>query len=386
MEAQAFKGKRQRNAHLAWWMKSEGKARMDGMITMALSQEGIPVLPDEMDQDGWLFNCLNGTLDLRTGQLREHRSEDLITQLCPLAYDPAAQCPLWESTLELFLPELDLIAYLQRIVGCAMVGLVRDHILPIAYGTGANGKSTIVGALIDVFGPDYAMKCAPDLLMAKYRDQHPTERTDLFRKRLVVAIETESGRRLNETMVKELTGGDRIRARRMREDFWEFVPTHTIVMATNHKPLVRGADHGIWRRLKLIPFRVTMSDEQADKEMPEKLRAEFPGILTWCVRGCLQWQQTGLDTPTAVSEATDEYQSAEDRVGAFLEEKTRFDPKQSPDHDAQVRALFQAYSEWAKAGNEFVMSEKALSGALEERGFKKYKNDRMYFRGLRLLP
>src|SRR5262245_11504483 len=166
--------------------------------------------------------------------------------------------------------------------------------MPIAYGLGSNGKSTILGTLLETFGKDYAMKCPPDMLMAKRNDSHPTDRADLFGRRPVVAIETEAGRLLNETMVKELTGGDRIRARRMREDFWEFSPTHTLMMGTNHKPKIRGTDRGIWRRIRLVPFTVTVDSLQEDRAMPEKLLAERPGILAWCVRGSLDWQARGL--------------------------------------------------------------------------------------------
>ena len=191
------------------------------MLTLAEAEPGIPVLPADLVGDPWSFNCPNGTIDLRTGLLRPHRREDLITQLCPVEFDPEALCPLWDGTLELFFAgDAGMIGYFRRIVGYAMTGVIRDHILPVAYGLGANGKSTMLGTLLGVFGPDYAMKCPPDLLMARKSDGHPTERADLFGKRLVVAIESEEGRRLNEPMVKELTGGDRIRARRMREDHW----------------------------------------------------------------------------------------------------------------------------------------------------------------------
>ncbi len=259
------------------------------MLKLAESELGVPVLPEDLNRDGWLLNVPNGTLDLRSGTLREHRREDLITQLCPVDYDPAAECPLWHQTLNTFFArphrerQAELIDYFHRGAGKSLAGVVRDHVLLFAYGTGSNGKSTMLNALQETLGPDYAMKATAGLLMASKTDAHPTGLTDLYGKRLVVAIETESGRRLNETLVKELTGGDKIRARRMREDFWEFSPTHSIVLATNHKPTVRGTDHGIWRRLRLLPFTVSIPDGQADKSMPEKLRAEAPGILAWLV-------------------------------------------------------------------------------------------------------
>jgi putative DNA primase/helicase len=140
----------------------------------------------------------------------------------------------------------------------------------------------------------------------------------------VVAIETEAGRRLNETLVKELTGGDRIRARRMHENFWEFSPTHTFMFATNHKPGIRGTDNGIWRRVKLVPFTVSVADTEADKAMPDKLRGEAKGILAWCVRGCLEWQEQGLEPPGEVVEATASYRAEQDLIGSFLEQCVSF--------------------------------------------------------------
>jgi P4 family phage/plasmid primase-like protien len=359
---------------------SENKARRDAMLAIASALPGIPILPEEMNRDPWLFNCKNGTVELKTGTLREHRREDLITQLCPVDFDPTATCPLWNQTLKLFLVDQDRIDYFQRLCGLALVGLVREHIMPIAYGTGNNGKSTILGALLATFGPDYAMKCAPDMLMAKSHEVHPTDRADLFGKRLVVAIETESGRRLNETMVKELTGGDRIRARRMREDFWEFSPTHTLIMATNHKPVVRGTDHGIWRRLKLIPFNVSVDDEHDDKTMPEKLLAERTGILAWCVRGCLDWQRDGLVEPTKVKTATKEYREEQDVLGAFLDEHTTEDKK------GKIRCgqLYERYKRWAEAGNERIMTLTAFGEAMKERGIQKTPRNGKSYLGIAL--
>jgi putative DNA primase/helicase len=171
-------------------------------------------------------------------------------------------------------------------------------------------------------------------------------------------------------MVKELTGGDRIRARRMREDFWEFTPTHTLVMATNHKPAIRGTDNGIWRRLKLVPFTVALSDDQADKAMPEKLRAELPGILAWCVRGCQDWQREGLVPPQEVVEATSAYRAEQDVLGAFLDECTY----SSPQMRTKAGELFARYRQWAESGSEHVMTLTTFGLAMQERGFEKRKS------------
>jgi putative DNA primase/helicase len=368
-----------------WASVSQSRERISAMTSLAMSELSIPILPAEMDCNPWALNCANGTLDLRAGNLREHDPSDMITQLCPTEFDPRANCPLWLATLAKFLVKPELIAFFNRLVGYMITGVIQDQILALAHGRGANGKSTILGTLQNVLGFDYSMKCAPDLLMSKRGESHPTDKTDLFRKRFVVAIETESGRRLNETIAKELTGGDRIRARRMRENFWEFTPTHKIIVATNHRPSVQSGSSATWRRIKLIPFGVAVSGLDDDKKMPEKLRAEYPGILTWCVQGCLDWQRRGLDPPQEVIQATQEYESAEDRIGRFIEAWVDNDPAQDRSKDVQARELYTWYANWAKEGNEDVMSETLFGESMSELGFKKYKRTgRIYYRGLSL--
>jgi putative DNA primase/helicase len=371
--------KRKQLVHHA--LACEARAARNNMIDAAATEPGIPVLPEDLDSDPWAFNVQNGTIDLRTGDLQIHRQDDMITQLCPVEFDPGATCPTWLATLDLFFAgDRKLIAYWQRLCGYALAGVIRDHILPIAYGVGSNGKSTILGALMDVMGPDYAMKAPRNLLMAKQQETHPTDQADLFGKRLVVAIETESGRRIDEVLIKELTGGDRIRARRMREDFWEFSPTHTLMMATNHRPVVKGTDHGIWRRLKLIPFTVTMPDDKADKAVPEKLKAEAPGILAWMVRGCLAWQQIGLEEPDSVKLSTAEYRSEQDVVGSFLAERTLVDSTLS----AKCGEVYAAYKEWAESSGERVITMTQFGLTMRERGFASVKNGSKFYQGLGL--
>jgi putative DNA primase/helicase len=204
----------------------------------------------------------------------------------------------------------------------------------------------------------------------------------LFRKRLVVAIETKSGRRLDETITKELTGGDRIRARRMRENPWEFAPSHKIILATNHKPLVHTGGSGTWRRLMLLSFSATVTAAEADREMPEKLRAEYPGILAWCVSGCRAWQRQGLAPPKGVLEKTQEYKETQDRLGRFLSDWVDQNMNQSEDEDVQARTLYAWYVQWCKEGNEECMSETMFGETMHELGYEKYKDKCMYYRGL----
>ena len=290
---------------------------IDAML--ALAQSDLPILPDEMDRDGWLLNCPNGTLDLRSGTLREHRREDSLTLLCPTRFNPKAKAPRWERFLKVvFAGDAELIRFVQRCLGYSLTGDVREQILLILWGVGANGKSTLLNAFLHALGTDYAMQAAPDLLITKRGDSHPTERADLFRKRFVSAVETEDGRKLAESLVKQLTGGERIRARRMRKDFFEFNPTHKLVLCTNHKPRVKGTDHAIWRRIRLIPFTQRFEADRQDKTLPDKLAAEAEGILAWAVRGCLDWQANGLGEPSAVKAATADYRNSQDAIAEFI--------------------------------------------------------------------
>jgi putative DNA primase/helicase len=370
-----------RKALAAHAIKSEKRERVNAMVALAQSEPGIPILPDQLDTDAGVFNFSNGTLELRTGVLRSHRKEDLISKLCDCDYDTDAKCPNYDATLELFLGgSADLIGYVDRISGCAMHGAVRDHILPIAYGTGSNGKSTILGAWLDAFGPDYAMKAPISLLVAKKGDCHPTERMDLYRKRLVVAIETADGAKLNEVMVKELTGGDRIRGRRLYEDDWEFSPTHTIVMATNHRPEVKGTDKGIWRRLKEVPFTVSVDTDKADLDMPEKLRAERAGIMARCSRGCRDYFASGLREPQAVTEATAEYRSEQDQIGRFMDEHiTRVAGAR-----ARCGDVYSRYKAWAEACGETALTLTSFGKRIAEMGIEKTKNKPKWYLGIGL--
>ena len=341
-------------------VRSESENRIQAMISLAKSE--APVMPADLDASPWLLNVSNGTIDLRTGELLEHRREDLLTKLAPVEYDPEASAPVWQATLERVLPSEEVRAFFKRLCGYAISGDVSEHILPVLYGTGANGKSTILNALLEAAG-EYGMQAAPDLLIAK-RGGHPTEVADLFGMRLVASIEVEDGRRLAEALVKSLTGGDKVRARKMRQDFWQFDPTHTAFLCTNHKPEIRGTDNAIWRRIRLIPFTETIPPAEQDKKLPEKLRAELPGILTWCVEGCLEWQREGLQAPAEVRKATGAYRSEMDVIGAFLRDEC----EESPDFKASFASVYDRYAEWCAEGGEKSETRRKFNARLKERG------------------
>src|SRR5215204_2604411 len=332
-----------------------------------LAKPHIASAHTEFDPDPWLLNCQNGTIDLRTGELREHRRSDMITKVTPVEYNPAATAPTFHAFLEQILPGEALRGFVQRAFGMALSGEIRDNVLVIFHGTGSNGKSTLVEALMEAFG-DYAKAAAPELLMVKV-NSHPTELADLFGARLVSCMESEEGRRLNEGLVKQLTGRDTISARRMREDFWEFNPTHSVVFGTNHKPEIRGTDYAIWRRLKLVPFDVTIPDAEQDKDLPTKLEAELPGILRWAVEGCLEWQRNGLQEPDEVTTATQAYRSEMDVLAAFIEDVCVEDEEA----ETPATALHTVYQHWCRDHNETALKQRTFGMRLAERGYRSFK-------------
>ena len=265
-----------------------------------------------------------------------------------------------------------------------------DHILPVLWGGGSNGKSLITEVMLDVFG-EYGDKASPELLLEKHGTAHPTEKADLHGKRLVLATETDAGRRLSESVVKELTGGDTIHARRMREDFWSFRPSHTVMLVTNHKPRVVGTDHGIWRRLALVPFNVRFWDAdkgetgpeelKADKALKAKLKPELGGILRRLVAGCLEWQRGGLRLPKAVTDATSIYRAAEDVLADFIEDNCRL----SPEGECKASDLRSRYEEWAKRCGEKPISNRRLGEYLADRGVEKRRSNGLFYTGILLL-
>jgi putative DNA primase/helicase len=350
------------NAMHSFGRASNSAKGIGDTLALARTEPGVPIRTSELDGEPWLLNVENGTIDLRTGQLKEHRREDYLTKLAPVRFDPAAQCPTWIAFLRrIFKCRDELVDYMQRLTGYSLTGVTEEHLLPFLYGTGANGKSTMMETLLKLLGPDYAMKAAPDLLMNKQVGSHPTERADLHGKRLVACVETEQGRRMAEAYVKELTGGDTVRARRMREDFWEFTPTHHVWLASNYKPPITGRDHGIWRRIKLIPFEVIIPDAEQDKKLPAKLEAELSGILNWALAGCLDWQRAGMREPACVRAATEDYAAEEDVIGQFIDEYCEI----GAEFETPATELFNAFKK-ATDGN---ITQTMFGMRLTEKGF-----------------
>ena len=351
-------------------LDSESAARIAAMT--GLAQALLPVATEALDRDPDLLNVGNGTLDLRTGTLRPHDRADLLTRLAPVDFDPDAACPRWDAFLLRSMGgDEALVRFLQRAVGYALTGHTSEQVLLLLYGTGANGKSTFLETLRALLG-DYATQT--DFTTFQKREGEGV-RNDLARlvgTRFVSAVEAEAGVPFAEALVKQVTGGDVITARFLFREFFEFRPTFKLWLAANHKPTVRGSDHGIWRRIRLVPFTVTIPAAERDPKLLDKLTAELPGILAWAVRGCLDWRKNGLGAPDAVKAATASYRQEMDAFGGFLDEAC----ERHPAATVTAKALYAAYQAWCEANGERPRSQKALAMGLRERGFASVRTKR----------
>jgi putative DNA primase/helicase len=324
------------------------------------------------------------TCDLRTGDLREPNPEGYITKEVAVApAEPGTEAPLWRAFLDRITDrDADLQDYLQRVAGYCLTGLTTEHVLFFCYGTGANGKSVFINTLVGIWH-DYAVTIGTDMLMASPGDRHPTEIARLRGVRLAVGSEIEAGRSWAESKLKQMTGGDKLQGRFMRQDFFEFTPQFKLLIAGNSKPSLRGVDEAIRRRLHLIPFTVTIPPEERDHHLPEKLKEEWPAILRWAIEGCLLWQQYGLQPPRAVLAATEGYLAGEDSFALWREDCTTVDT-----HAWERSAdLWQSWKRWAESAGEYVGSQKRFSQTLEDHGFvpeRQPGTGKRGFRGARL--
>ena len=353
----------------AYFQHAKSIERAEGIrsiLSIAKSLDGIDADHIEFDSDPWSLNCENGTIDLKTGELRPHRREDYITKIVPVEYDLAATCPRWKRFLhEIYEGDADLIPYVEWLVGYSITGLTTHDLFGIFHGTGANGKTTLLSTTQRIFGDGYSQQLDPeDLLQQKY-GRHSTGIAQLRGARLVISQETGESRRLNEPLIKGLTGGDKVRARLICQDSFEFFPTLKLILCTNHKPIIRDTSAGLWRRVRLIPFNRSFTGDDRDPNLRENLWAERRGILTWAVRAA---SRTAVEPtlPDKVKVATEGYRVEQDILVAFLSECCEL----TPHGTVEKGVLYRRYDAWTGGKCE---SQRAFGDRIRARGFDEYR-------------
>ena len=341
---------------------------VSGVERLARADRRHAATTDEWDADPWLLNTPGGVVDLKTGRKRANERSDRMTKITTAT--PDGECPQWTAFLsDVTGGDVELQTYLQRMVGYCLTGATSAHALFFLYGTGANGKSVFANVISTILG-DYAATASMDTFVETRGDRHPTDLAGLRGARFVTAIETEQGRRLNESKVKAITGGDKISARFMHKDFFEYTPQFKPVIVGNHKPAIRNIDEAMRRRLHMIPFTVTIPPDRRDPRLTEKLLAERDGILAWSVAGCLAWQREGLKPPACVQAATEEYFEAEDALGRWIDERC----VREVNAKSLTAELFTDWKQWAEASGEFIGSQRRFSDLLITRGIDKWRN------------
>ncbi len=352
-----------REAMIEWGRKTEFAGRQAALVELARSHEKVVARPGDFDRDPMLMNVRNGTIDLKTCKLRPHRREDLLRRLAPVDFLPGAPCRLWLAFLETVLPGPAVRAFFQRAVGYSLTADINEHALFLLWGTGSNGKTVALERVQEILG-DYGQSTKAETFMENRSEAIPNALAALDGARFVAISETDSGKRLAEGLVKDFTGGDTVAARFLFAEWFNFRPQFKLWIRTNHKPVIRGTDEGIWRRIKLIPFSVRIPEAERDHKLAERLAAELPGILRWAVEGCLAWQKNGLNPPIEVRAATNAYRDEMDPLGGWLADCCTV----SEQVEETVKALFASYEAWCKSNGEDPLAKRPWGARLDDRG------------------
>lgn len=369
-------------ALLAHIKSSLSTAKLRAAIDNAQSEEGMMVEPDAFDRDIWLLNCANGTIDLRTGQIRSASRADLLTKCLGVVYDPHATCPRWEAFLTRAMGgKQGLVAFLHRAIGYSLTGSTIEQCLFILHGPTKTGKTTFLARLRALLGP-YGTQADMESFMHKDKSEVRNDLADLVGRRVVCAVESQEGRRLNENLIKQLTGGlDQIKARFLFEEYFTYTPQYKIFLGSNHKPVIKDTDQAIWERIRLVPFIVQIPLKERDKKLDEALQHELPGILAWAVRGCLDWQHRGdLEPPPEVLAATEAYQQEMDVIGRFITERCTV----SLNARVYAKALYDAYKAWCDDSGERWETQTTFGKKMTERGYEKKTSHTIVYQGLEL--
>lgn len=361
---------------------SRRKSRVRGMIDLARSEEGIAVRAVDLDADLWLLGVQNGVVDLKTGEFRALHREDYITKFASVAFDPAAQCPNWEAFLLMVMhKDRDRVEYLQRFAGYMLTGSVQEEAVLLLFGVGRNGKSTFREVLSKLIG-DYALTCSSGLLIERRQsDAASPEVAALKGVRLAAVNETAEDGVLREERLKFIASNEPISARYLNENPIRFLPTHKLAITTNHKPIVKGSDLGIWRRLHPVRFGVTIPDDKVETDFRERrLEPEMPGILNWALAGLAAYLRDGLKEPAAVKAERAAYREEMDLVGPWITERCEL----APSYETGSSLLFKDFAEWSVRETGIKLSQTRFGRELEERGFAVHKKGRKIRIGLRL--
>lgn len=357
-----------------WGASSQSAARIGNMVKLAQSHPAVATRMERFDAQPWLFCVANGVLDLRTMKLLEHDPEFLITKISPVAYRPELGTDgLFQRVLDDTLPDEEVQAYLLRLYGYGLTGSAVEHVLPLLWGGGQNGKTLTQEYVAWIFG-NYAVAANEDLLMEQKHNGHPTEIARLFGARLVTCSETGETARLNEKRVKKITGGNTQTGRFMNKDFFDFEQSWLVTMDTNYKPFIRGADDGIWRRVSVIPYVVRIPDDKKDEHLPEKLRTEEEGskALNLLLIGLEDWQKNGLDPPKAVLAAGNDYRGEMDDAGRFIKECC--ETAVTLDDSSPSSNIYRAYCVWAEAESITPMSDTLFGRKLNAMGWTNHRH------------
>ena len=349
--------------------KMDSQAKYTSMVNLAMSEPNVAIYQADLDSDSLRLNVANGIVDLRTGELMPHQRSALMTKLAPVHYDESAVCPSWHEFLNRIMSgNTELIRFLQRAVGYALTASIREPVLFILHGTGANGKTTFLETVGRMLG-DYAKHSPENLLVNQMWDKHPAGLASLMDARLVVHPELGNGVTLDEGFVKRATGGDTLTARFMRQDYFDFKPTHKLFLPTNELPEISGTDDGIWRRVRKIPFDVRIPDEEQIplEIMLASLEKEWSGILRWAIEGCLDWQENGLGFPVEIKDATDSYRQDSDVIANFIEDRLVVEWT----GEVSATALYNAFKAWCSDNGEALITQTKFGKRMTTKGIKK---------------
>ena len=361
---------------------SEGSNRLNSMIDVSTTEIGITISQSALDNDRYLLGVKNGVVDLKTGNLLPSTKPQMITKRANVEFDADAQCPVWENALsQMMAGDKDVVEYLQRAVGYSLTGDTREHLLFFLHGFGENGKSVFIN-IIQKFLNDYAAQTPVSTIMKKAKGSIPNDIARLKGARFVSTTETEEDSRISDAEVKHMTGGDTVTARYLHKEFFEFIPQFKLWISGNYKPIL-GEDHGIWRRVILVPFEVTFDEKTRDDQLEDKLTNELPGILNWAIKGCLNWQKQSLkvNPPKKIANATNEYKSDNDRIDSWTYDCCEKDPSFS----AKSSELYESFRNWAGTNGESGMSHRTFSQKMVERRYaKKRTNTGVVFIGIKL--